>query len=121
MSSNAIGGLWDSGLAARRPGFGPALDGLRDFDRINAALRSRQDVIERSAAALASGDPSAGHAAAATGRTTPASALAGAVGAYANSDAGRERLEKLAGAAAQFLGRLFGSGGPEQLALPLEV
>lgn len=115
MSSNAIGGLRDSAFALRTPGYGPALDGLRDFDRLTAALRSRQDAIQRSAVALASGPV------ASTGRAPAASALASAISAYANGDAGRERLEKLAAAAAQFLGRIFGSGGPEQLALPLEV
>jgi hypothetical protein len=117
MNSNAIGLRRDAAGIGRVPGYGPVLDGLKAFDSINSALRSRQDSIARSAVAAASSFPQP-----ASGRSSTAgSAVAGALAAYASSAAGHEALAKLAGAASGFLRRFLADGGPEQLRLPLEV
>jgi len=117
MYINATGAGGDARFGRTSSGYGAALDGLRGFDSLTATLRARQDVIQRSAARAASSYPVPS-----CGRVVGSgAALAGAVSAYAGSESGRANIEKLAGAAGSFLGRLFGAGGPEQLPLPLDV
>ncbi len=98
------------------PAYARALDGLRGFDAIDAALRERQDTIQRSIdAALGSYAKPAAAASASAG-----AALGNAVAAYANSEAGRTMFERIAHAAMSFCKGVFRPPEPEQLAFPLE-
>lgn len=114
MQFNAIGGGRDAAIGGSS-GYARAIDGLRGFDSLNAALRSHQDEIQHSAVAAASAYPRPPNHAPAF-----ASSFASAVTAYASSDGGRRTIEGLAARAGDFLTRVFLPHGAEQLALPLE-
>jgi len=112
VRANGIG-AGGPGNGAPAGGYATAASGLRAFDALAGAARSRLDSIERSAAAAGSPPP----AAAAHGPSGAWAALAGALAAYAASEPGRAALGRLADAACGALERF--AGGAVQLRLPL--